>query len=124
VDHTRLCVDAVYGEPERTAPGSPAHRFLASFVGDEVGADQGVVLATQRVGFGAVEGRTIGVRVSGALVFPGSGAEAVAARPGEQNPKQRFEEVAGDTVTHVVNSVVVGGHAPGPVGRSRGSRFV
>ncbi|MFH8563901.1 hypothetical protein [Streptomyces sp. NPDC017988] len=40
-------VDAVHGEPQGAAAGALTLGFLALFAGEEVGADEGAVLAAQ-----------------------------------------------------------------------------
>jgi hypothetical protein len=124
VDDARTDVDSVHGEPQSPPPGALPPDLLPSLVGDEIGADDRVVLAPQgrrdRRGGGAA---ILAARADGARAH--RGADGTATPPGsrKQQSQQRFEE-AGDTVTHVVNSVgFVDGHAPGPVARSRGYRF-
>jgi hypothetical protein len=130
VDHPRPDVDTVHGEPESTPPPSLTPSLLtlclALLVGEEVGADQGVVLAVQGVCLLA-EGRPTvgGGSDDGRPVLRPSPRTSSAPRSGQKEPKQRLQETAGDTVTHVVNFLCfIGGHAPGPVTRSRGFRFV
>lgn len=111
-------VDAVHGEPEGPAPGALLSGLRASFVGEEVGADEPGVLAVEEclVRGGAAAGRDGGGRSGdGPHSFPGAVPVPAPVAPGggPQQPQQRLDE-KGDTVQHVFNSVVVEGHAPGP----------
>lgn len=111
-------VDAVHGEPEGPATGALLPGLRASFVGEEVGADEPGFLAVKEglVRGGATVGRDGGGRRGGGLrCSPGSVPVLVPVPPGggPQKPQQRLKE-AGDTVQHVFNSSEVEGHAPGP----------
>lgn len=111
-------VDAVHGEPKGPATGSLLPGLHASFMGEEVGADEPGVLAMEE-GFvrgGATAGCDGGGRRGGGLCrSPGAVPVLVPMAPGggPQEPQQRLDE-EGDTVQHVFNSCEVEGHAPGP----------
>lgn len=94
-------VDAVHGKPEGPAAGALPPGLFALFVGEEVGADESGVLASEGgfVGGGAAtrgsEDGSMRRLAPGELPVPPGG--------GPQQPQQRFNE-AGDMVQHVFNS--------------------
>jgi hypothetical protein len=106
MDEPRPDIDAVHGQPQGAPPGPLPPRLLAPLMGDEVGADDLVVLPAQRAGTNTAGRLTRGIQEGGTSVRrSGDGGRATAApRAGEQQPQQRLEE-AGDSVTRVVNSV-------------------
>lgn len=100
-------VDAVHGEPESPVADTLTAGFV-TFVGEEVGADEGVGGATQDgfvgVAWGSREGDglapTAGARFGRHVVRCGP---SVTALRGPEEPQERSEEVS-DRVQHVINS--------------------
>ncbi len=97
-------MNAVDGETQGAAPCLPAPCFLPPFMGDEVGAYEGVVLAVQGSGAGAMAGRLGGVRGGRRRPRPSGVGETATSGAGEQK-FQQWGEGSGDTVNHVVNSM-------------------
>lgn len=101
MDDTRPYVDAVDGEPQRAPPGPLTPCLLPALVRDEIGADEGMVLAAQKGCAELARGRLLGA----AVVFRGGdGSSAASACTRNHETQQRFEET-GDMVDHVINSV-------------------
>ncbi|MFE5051187.1 hypothetical protein ACFRAI_33315 [Streptomyces sp. NPDC056637] len=90
MDVTRADVDAVHGEPEDTTALTPEAVFM-DLVGQEIGADERVILTAEEIWNAAVE-RTSRVLCGVEGDAKRHGYDSMPAASGEQQLQQRLEE--------------------------------